>query len=588
MAVDWLLKRRRSLGRFKAHLFIIPLLIVAATSTPVAPPLQNDVELLANPTGSSPGVIPAGNGDGSSGGTSSSPAGTQFGSDIQAVNTVLAILCILLTTSTYAVLIGPGSRLLSTSKLPMAAIEINIGNLLSAIWVDTSTSTSVGSGGHDLKRSSDAIRLLYAGKMDQDQSYDHRVGRGVDQCVAEPAKRFITPPMWLTTGSSLTSSMIQLAVWEWISIWMVLAMLMSTLAFNGFLNGELSQDSYPRLVIVLIYVMSFALHAWYVWKSCRTFFTVVAAGASWSLLHKASFVSVDLQQLERRVTENADSPAFKQVGKPSSSSTFPVTPTVLHHDVGHNIPATVDENISDVQKSEASTVADWQKRDISSCVESGKLASDNIITNAMTILGVTITTGFTVWTNKTDSTLDSSQLGSLALLASLALGTSAMFTSAIHLSVTNSAFQNVLFLKELMINGESSSHVSKRASKKKILGFSHGSIRYQPVGMMELMKLSKIGSMIFFGPAYALLPTAADHKRQAPGAEYEFHTTVRGKNVIFTTSKTNRHAEADGHTAEAINVFFNKPDSPFGSVTPPGDTKGVTDIKSEGLLSEDV
>lgn len=177
----------------------------------------------------------------------------------------------------------------------MTAIEYNIGNLLSVAWPDESTSSEAAPV-TDNNQSPDAIRLLYAGKMDQDP--EHRVARGVDQCVAKPTEKFTTLPMWLTTGSSLTRSVIQLAVWEWVSMRMVLAMLMSTLTFNGFFNKQLSGDSYPRLVIILIYIASFILHAWYVWKSCRSFFTAVAAGSSWSLLHKASFVSVDLRQLQ--------------------------------------------------------------------------------------------------------------------------------------------------------------------------------------------------------------------------------------------------------------------------------------------------
>jgi hypothetical protein len=44
-------------------------------------------------------------------------------------------------------------------------------------------------------------------------------------------------------------------------------MIVSTLAFNGFLTGQRGPDGYPRLVIVMIYAASFALHAWQVKRS---------------------------------------------------------------------------------------------------------------------------------------------------------------------------------------------------------------------------------------------------------------------------------------------------------------------------------
>jgi len=73
------------------------------------------------------------------------------------------------------------------------------------------------------------------------------------------------------------------------------------------------------------------------------------------------------------------------------------------------------------------------------------------VANVMTMVGIIITTGFSVWTTKSSSATESTQLGSLALLASLSLGAAAMFSSAVDLSVMETSFRNVLFLKEVMI-----------------------------------------------------------------------------------------------------------------------------------------
>src|SRR5260221_6947374 len=98
-----------------------------------------------------------------------------------------------------------------------------------------------------------------------------------------------------------------------------------------------------------------------------------------------------------------------------------------------------------------------------------------------------------------------------------------MFTSAIHLSVMDAAFRNVLFLKEIMINGEASSHVSKRALKRRAIGFTQNSVEFKSVKMRDLMKLSSFWGFIIFGPTYTLLPSLADHERQSAGLEFEFH-----------------------------------------------------------------
>jgi hypothetical protein len=479
---------------------------------------------------------------------------TRFQPGMRALDTILAVLCAILTSTTYAVLIGPGTRLLSTSKLPLASIEENIGNLLSRTWPDTSASTEV-SGSPEKGKVLDAMRILYVGRMDGEEQ---RAARGVEECQAVANQRIPTPPMWLTTGSSLTKSMVQLAVWEWVCVWMVLAMLLSTLSFNGLLTGDKGPDSYPRLVVVMIYTAAFCIHSWYVWRTFRSFFTVVVAGASWSLLNKASFASTDLSQLVARLAGGPTAPVFKQVGKPATSSTFPVCPAALLQDVGV-LPAADSETLTDAQKSEADTVGNWQKRDVTSTVDSAKTALDGVVTNVMTMVGITITTGFSIWTTRTtDAT---SQLGSLALLASLTLGSAAMFSSAVDLSVMDTSFRNVLFLKEVMINGDASAHVQKRGSSRNVIGFMHKTVKTRRVRMRDLINMTDFWPLVFFGPAYVLLPSRADHERQSAGAKFELRVSVRGKPVLFTTEDTNRHnTKPDGSNVEAINVCYD-PDS---------------------------
>jgi hypothetical protein len=404
----------------------------------------------------------------------------------------------------------------------------------------------------------DAIRLFYAGKMDYDAGKGldekHRAARGVEQCKALPdtEKRIETPSMWLTTGSSLTKSVVQLAVWEWVGIWLAIAVLISTLAFNGFLTGEKGPDSYPRLVVVAIYGLGFCGHSWYVWKTCRSFFTVVSAGSAWSMLNKASFASVELRHLELRLNHDGPGPIFRQVGKPASSSTFPVMEACLVHDIGsssaQSSPVAVDKS--------AEMVIEWQQGDIRNTVDAGKSALERIIANVMTLVGIVITTGFSVWTSQSNSD-SSSQLGSLALLASLTLGSGAMFSSAIDLRLMQSAFQNVLFLKELMINGETAAHVNKQASKRRSIGFTHNTVDAKEVRMRDLVRFTKWWSGLLFGPAYSLLPTEEDHARQSRGAEFELHVDVRGKDVIFTTGNTDVHCkDSEGFNVESINVCY--------------------------------
>jgi hypothetical protein len=65
---------------------------------------------------------------------------------------------------------------------------------------------------------------------------------------------------------------------------------------------------------------------------------------------------------------------------------------------------------------------------------------DRVIANAMILLSITLSSGFSAWTSaqvteNTPNKFSSSQLGSLALMASLALSAAAMLASALQLSV---------------------------------------------------------------------------------------------------------------------------------------------------------
>ena len=516
-----------------------------------ASPVENSQP--AGPLGNIPGgpnigSIPAG-----SSSSNDTVANIVSTPSIRSIDTILAVLSVILVTLTYATLIGPGTRLSSTSKLPLASIEANIGNLLSRAWVNKSDTADIGStsgNGED----NDAIRLLYVGKMDNEHG---RAARGVEQCHSIPAKGVDTPPMWLTTGSSLTKSMVQICVWEWVSIWIVLGMVLATASFNGFFTKVRGPDANPRLVIVLLYLVSFCIHAWYVWKKTRSFFTLLGAGASWSLLDKASFASVELAQLKSRLL-GGQPPVLRQVGKPAGSPVFPAYEAKLLQDVGlpENAFPPADPKLTDSRKGGIETVNDWQKREINSTVESGKVALDRIVTNVMTIVGITITTGFSAWTSNTSS--ESSQLGSLALLASLTLGTGAMFSSAIELSVMNDSFRNVLFLKEVMINGQAASHVEKRPLRRTVIGFTHNTVKTKPVRIRDLARYTGFWYLLLFGPGYGFLPTKEDHNRQTTGANFEFRINVRGKSVILTTEETNRHNKREGDgNVEVINVCYS-------------------------------
>ena len=192
---------------------------------------------------------------------------------IKMAETALAIFSVTLIIITYSILIQRGSFMSTTAMYPQHSIERNIGSLLSLAWPRRSNEAPRKKS--NLRRNSKAssllsqpsqVQLFYLGKMNTD-NHSGIVAKGRLDYAAKPGRKDSTsyrPRLWLTSGSHLTKNVVQLLVWEWVSLWLIVIMVFATLLYNGFLTNELSADSYPRLVVIMIYALSYFFHFWYV------------------------------------------------------------------------------------------------------------------------------------------------------------------------------------------------------------------------------------------------------------------------------------------------------------------------------------
>lgn len=499
--------------------------------------------------------------------------GSYFQPSIQGVETALSFISAVLVTATYTILISGGARLASTSKLPLVSIEDNIGSLLSRVWPDHSYSTAAESlSEKEPPPDPDAIRLLYVGEMDKD---DRRVARGLRQSNAKPDQSIDRPALWITGGSPITKSVVQLMVWEWLSMWLVVITVFTTLLYNGFITGDLAPDSYPRLAVALIYFSSYCVHALYVWRSCTIFFTLVGAGAAWSMLNRANFAVLDQEQLQNHLNGSITGSKleFRQIDKASAE----FIPATYLADLAHKMDADRDNQAPKGEQSDAqkevkaalATINAIQGTERTNATKAATCAHDRIVANAMIMLGINISYGFSVWTGRILNA-DSTELGSLALLASLSIGVGTMFSSAVQLNIMNSSYEVIVRLKEVKINGHAVEYIKKRVSRTKAIGFTQGTLKARPVRIRDMLKGSKLtcGAVLgwlLFGPGFALLPSEADERRQSPDTQFALHAQVRGERVDLTTGTTDRHLkDENGINAEAINVCF-RPKSRTGT-----------------------
>ncbi|KAI9857218.1 MAG: hypothetical protein M1813_008580 [Trichoglossum hirsutum] len=518
---------------------------------------------------------------------SSTTEPSYFTAKIKATETMLSTISAVLIALTYTVLIGAGARIASTSKLPRLMIERNIGALLAAAWPDTKNSVDCGEA--EEQESSDgkpnAIRLMYVGRMGE--TSEKRRPRGLRECEALPDEFMRRAPLWLTSGSSLTMAIVQLAVWEWLTIWLVLLMVASVLLYNGFFTAERGPDSFPRLTVTLIYTAAFIIHALYVWRSCCGFFTMVGQGAAWSMLNNAGFATVDMGQLKKRLedphtTAEGNPPLeFREIDK-ASAEFIPSTFSVDFGEEGNG--STIKQtppppgNLKETKQSLA-TIRKIRETSRTSAEKAIETALERTIANALTLVGITISSGFSVWTSRLTNS-DSMTLGSLALLASLSFGVGSMFTSSVQLGILNNSYGVVLMLKEVIINMHEVEHIKKRTPTTRPISFTQGTINPQRARLRDLViatPLRKILHLLLFGPAYILLPTEEDQARRSSDTQFQFDVNVRGESVILTTRPTEKHSKDEkGANVEILNVCYRPEqgapgggDSPTDGEKPP-------------------
>jgi hypothetical protein len=496
---------------------------------------------------------------------------------VNCATTALASIGCILVFFVYAKLISSNSYLSSTSLYVKKPLQSNVGRLLSACWPDKSSDPAIDNAisiNNDAPGpSSTDFRLLYVGRMRSDGTGD-RVARGVEDCVAQREEAPVDSPLWIANGSQLNSHMIQILVWEWITAWLVLIMMLETMLFNGVFTNETTIDTVPRLVIVGMYLIAFCVHFWFIWRLGTRFYTEVAAGSTWSLLERSRFAVASYPRLRARAA--SECLLLRGISKTNVGLKIPFYQVRFSHEMkllNDALPAittsrpaattrtddAADENnaLKVIEKQES---AERERAEIAI-----KLATDRTTYNALVMLGVAISTGFTAWTSSqftedSPNNLTTHQIGSMALLASMAIGVGSMLSSAMNLRTLTYCFHQLVSLVEVKINGQAIAHHKKKRATAPLLGFTYDTIAMSPVSMMDMFyaaaKSGKLFQSILFGPAYVMIPTRADHERVSSLADYELNVDVRGHHVLLTTLRTDSHLVIDGSNAEAVNVCF--------------------------------
>jgi hypothetical protein len=360
-------------------------------------------------------------------------------------------------------------------------------------------------------------------------------------------------------------NVIQLVVWEWVSLWLVVIMISNTLLYNGIIGGgSPTNDRYPRLALISIYSLSYMFHFVATWYVFLRVFTLITLQASWAVCFRLPFaLGGDFPAAARefirsgnheRVLRKAESELtfhrfdIEVLGKVAISERYENIYTIDGHKEVYlprpdffkypgyveqlktfaakvrsnrvfrridNIPdeARVDNNLNSLQEAE-----------VKAFEKATEVALERVVFNMAVQMGICFTTAFAVWTRSPLNDATSTQIGSYALLASTGTAFAAILSSASQLSSMLNSAKEILRLTELALHKLITRNQSKTFSSYQMQRFGFA----EEVDILNQFsaKSASLGTVwrankaiyhvllgVVFGPAVGLLPNQRDCKQ---------------------------------------------------------------------------
>jgi hypothetical protein len=376
-------------------------------------------------------------------------------------------------------------------------------------------------------------------------------------------------------GSPAIKNAILLAIWQWVSLWLVAIMVVNTVLYNGFETVEPNSDGWPRIVVVIIYAVIYVLHSIYIWGCFFGAYTFITMSASWTFLSDAGFVVVDRTRHEVECAKGdamTRSLTVREIDKSTAGPEFvPASfPANLYY-IGANAAADADAAAVAEAAAEADAAAEAEERRDEKAIKKVRLkqeaeikvvesateaALDRVVFNATILLGISVVTSFSTWTPRQASNSTSTQLGSLALLASASSGLAALLSSAYHASHMRSSAEEILRVKEMVINRKAADygHRSQHDQENPATGFTTQNTlerhRVLPWHLLHVRKPYQIIPSLFFGPAYILLPTRDEAQLRFGSDQFELNLDCRTHRVVLTSWPLNSY-----HQENRYNVY---------------------------------
>ncbi|KAI6081866.1 hypothetical protein F4821DRAFT_248397 [Hypoxylon rubiginosum] len=492
------------------------------------------------------------------------------------INTTLAGLIFVATLATYWLLMKYTVKLSDEIIFPSKLIEDNMAAALLSqkVWpkyvkecLETNDSETnlfllrqtplARENGHLIEGVEEIERQQTRGPLYELQGYgDLLEGRPENMKTPPITTNSVAP---IKTFSPVIRFLVQIAIWNSVSFWIVLVMLFNTLIYNGFGSNSITNDGIIRVVFVVVYTFAnFGNQVYTTILLYRNFTYAVFQGCLVLICKKFIFTASELRHDDTRSRLGCSyslelfgpaerSNCYRQLLKPGHTlenydpnrndvSVLPVFVMKFVQRIKEN-PNNDDALIRDIPSrylpriSEHGLLQFVTKKDKTECQfdksakplreaeikayeKSTESVLERTLANVAVLIGICLSTALAPWTSSRTSDPTNAQLGSYALLLSISTGLLALVSGITQLSNATESARTILLLQEKTVaagNSDTESVLDLRFSsgtgpKNSFSKGIKGQSQLTFFGLWQLTNLQGKLLCVIFGPALLLIP----------------------------------------------------------------------------------
>lgn len=359
------------------------------------------------------------------------------------VNTTLGVIAFLFTFMIYFFLMRYTLASSNEIVLPSKFLADNIGGILSSAWPVYMPEQKYCEG--DYMEPWTLLLKYPVGRPEidyRDIMIPTKHG-GSDQPEELLRFRVFSPAM---------KSLIQIAVWNSASFWILSIAITNTLVYNGFFTNSITTDGIIRLLLIGFYAVANIAYQIHGTTLLYRNFSSIIYQACWGIVCEDFMV----------LPKSEDSPVLMAFTHEILGTTQRLETYKLQKDqprLGQVFEiASLREESESHESSLDKFIKPQRETELKAYEKAAESALDRTLANVAVLVGICLAGALAPWTSPQASSSTSAQLGSYALLLSISTGLLALVGSMGHLINATESTRKLLEYQECSITSDSQKH----------------------------------------------------------------------------------------------------------------------------------